>query len=455
MDQATAEALDQLKIKEIWTAEDHKELLSQLFNTTFSAQRFREFLADMVEAAPEPTPADYLKFGMGKYMLCKFEEALEALENATDNKDRYYFAAMSYRGMRNYEKAIESFKKAGERGWDQTQIDVLVVETLFLANRIDQALEAMDKLMPTIEGTADAAYLTGLKCELCGYRENATNEEGREIVRDCQYFYELAREREESHSQATFRLASYFDRYGEDDQAIELYEECLCHPPVHANVLINLAILHDDAGEYDEAIACIRRLLETCPNHPRARLILKDSNASTEMYYDEDRARQVAKRNAVLDIPVTDFELSVRARNCLKKMDIESLGDLVRTSEAELLGYKNFGETSLREIKEMLSAKNLRLGQALEEGSDLGRPYKYTPPTEEYEDDGVRSTLISQVEFSVRSRRVLEQLNCHTLGELASKSEAELMSMKNFGQTSLNEMRQRLEEYGLSFRESR
>ena len=67
----------------------------------------------------------------------------------------------------------------------------------------------------------------------------------------------------------------------------------------------------------------------------------------------------------MLNIPVTDFELSVRSRNCLKKMNIKNLGDLLRTSEQELLSYKNFGETSLNEIKSLLASKGLRLGQNL------------------------------------------------------------------------------------------
>ena len=65
----------------------------------------------------------------------------------------------------------------------------------------------------------------------------------------------------------------------------------------------------------------------------------------------------------VLSIPVTDFELSVRSRNCLQKMGIMTLGDLCRCTEQELLASKNFGETSLIEIKEMLASKGLRLGQ--------------------------------------------------------------------------------------------
>ena len=84
------------------------------------------------------------------------------------------------------------------------------------------------------------------------------------------------------------------------------------------------------------------------------------------MYYDDEDHRSGGSRNAVLDIPVTDFELSVRSRNCLKKMNIKTLGDLLKTTEQELLSYKNFGETSLNEIKQLLAHKGLRLGQAVD-----------------------------------------------------------------------------------------
>src|SRR5438034_8316315 len=64
-----------------------------------------------------------------------------------------------------------------------------------------------------------------------------------------------------------------------------------------------------------------------------------------------------------LEIPVTDFELSVRSRNCLRKMNIRTLGDLTRTTEAALLASKNFGETSLSEIKE-IDRKSTRLNSS-------------------------------------------------------------------------------------------
>lgn len=59
--------------------------------------------------------------------------------------------------------------------------------------------------------------------------------------------------------------------------------------------------------------------------------------------------------------PITEFELAVRTRNCMAKMEIKTLGDLATKTEDELLSYKNFGQTSLEEVKEILASQGLRL----------------------------------------------------------------------------------------------
>jgi DNA-directed RNA polymerase subunit alpha len=56
------------------------------------------------------------------------------------------------------------------------------------------------------------------------------------------------------------------------------------------------------------------------------------------------------------------------------------------------------------------------------------------------------------MELSVRARRALARLNIQTLGELINKTEAELLGCKNFGVTSLNEIKERLTSYGLGLR---
>src|SRR3954465_14719600 len=179
-------------------------------------------------------------------------------------------------------------------------------------------------------------------------------------------FYERALGENPDHEMGAFRLAVLYDRRAEDAKAIELYERVCTSPPVHINALINLAILYEDNNHYDEAHRCLDAVLRTDPNHARAKLYMKDVESARSQFYDEDSDRRGDRRDAILTIPLSDFELSVRSRNCLKKMNLRTLGDLLRTSEAELLSYKNFGETSLNEIKALLAAKGLRLGQNAE-----------------------------------------------------------------------------------------
>jgi DNA-directed RNA polymerase subunit alpha len=180
---------------------------------------------------------------------------------------------------------------------------------------------------------------------------------------------------------------------------------------------------------------------------------MKDVESARSMYYDEDADRRGDRRNAVLDIPISDFELSVRSRNCLKKMNLRTLGDLLRTTEAELLGYKNFGETSLNEIKALLAQKGLRLGQAVEDTKGaVRRPATASSSAVGNVPPEMLVKTVGDLELSVRSRKALQRLNINTLGELASRTEAELLGCKNFGQTSLNEIKQQLGNFGMGLR---
>src|SRR3954471_18174226 len=166
---------------------------------------------------------------------------------------------------------------------------------------------------------AEEYYRRGLDSEKEGNHEKAVD------------FYERALNENPDHEQAVFRLAVLYDRRAEDAKAIELYERICTSEPVHLNALINLALLYEDNNHYDEAHRCLDAVLRTDPNHERARLFMKDVESARSQYYDEESDRTGSKRNAVLDIPITEFELSVRSRNCLKKMNIRSLGDLLRT----------------------------------------------------------------------------------------------------------------------------
>ncbi len=248
-----------------------------------------------------------------------------------------------------------------------------------------------------------------------------------------------------------FKLAWLLDLCGEEEEAISLYTQCTSGDRPLVNALLNLAVIYEDHEDFNAAEKCLQQILTTNPNHTHARLFMRDVRASKDMFYDEGEARDLAKRNALLDTPVTDFELSVRARNCLKKMEIRTLGDLLKVSEAELLAYKNFGETSLVEINSMLLSKGLRLGQNLDSHyqrvrADIYEDLKAQAPEE------VLNRPISQLDFSVRARKALQMLGVQTVGDLATRTEAELMGIKNFGQTSLDEVREKLGALNLGLR---
>ena len=63
-----------------------------------------------------------------------------------------------------------------------------------------------------------------------------------------------------------------------------------------------------------------------------------------------------------LDIPLRELELSVRAGNCLESVKVETVGQLVKMTEADLLKIRSFGKTSLREIRRKLADIGLSLG---------------------------------------------------------------------------------------------
>jgi DNA-directed RNA polymerase subunit alpha len=70
-------------------------------------------------------------------------------------------------------------------------------------------------------------------------------------------------------------------------------------------------------------------------------------------------------------------------------------------------------------------------------------------------DSRVLSTSVSELNLSVRSRRCMARLNIRTVGDLVTRSSEELLGTKNFGHTSLSEIRAKLGEQGLSLRRGR
>ncbi len=266
--------------------------------------------------------------------------------------------------------------------------------------------------------------------------------------------YQQALETADQDPEINFRLAYHLDLVGEDERALECLEKACAEELPRMNALVNLAVLYEDEGEYAKAERCLAMVIATDPNHSRARLYMKDVQASRRMMIRDAGAPARHAGLSMLETPVTDFELSARARNCLKKMDIRTLGDLLRISQSELMAYKNFGEATMQEIKALLASRGLRLGQGLEHQQQAARQEVYAQlrDTAGEEAAGILNKPVDDLNLSVRSRKALDLLSITTIGDLVAHTEAELLGIKNFGATSLHEIHAKLTEHGLALR---
>jgi len=102
---------------------------------------------------------------------------------------------------------------------------------------------------------------------------------------------------------------------------------------------------------------------------------------------EEPSERIQSQLNEILNRSVEELELSVRSYNCLKNANIQTIGDLVQRTEAEMLRTKNFGRKSLNEIKEILRGLGLEFGMKFDAQGRLlsasGQPVVIGTPTEE------------------------------------------------------------------------
>ena len=89
---------------------------------------------------------------------------------------------------------------------------------------------------------------------------------------------------------------------------------------------------------------------------------------------EEISERGLDKMSEVLNRSVEELELSVRSYNCLKNANIQTIGELVQKTEAEMLRTKNFGRKSLNEIKEILANMGLALGMRIDAHGRLVAP---------------------------------------------------------------------------------
>jgi DNA-directed RNA polymerase subunit alpha len=386
-------------------------------------------------------PETHLRLGVGEIMLGRYQLGLEHLSKAGDVGLASFFKGIAQQNLQRWSEAAESYAVAASLGYDIKSSELHRAGALRRSGKPEEARKILDGLEKTAGNAAEFSYQRG----------SLLAAEGELAAAAVEFEKTLAADRD--HTGALFELAYINDLFGNDEVAVDYYKRCTSRPPVPLAALINLGVLYEDEMKFRDAEACYRQVLQFEPNHPRALLFFRDCRASKDMFYDEDREGEIKHLKQIMEIPVTDFELSVRSRNCLRKMNIRTLGDLTRTTEVALLASKNFGETSLAEIKEMMTSKGLRLGMALEAGERVALDLRAEPIEElSQEEKALLAKPIGDLNLSVRARKCMNKLGIQTVGELIIHTGDELMECKNFGVTSLNEVREKLVELGLKLK---
>ena len=380
-----------------------------------------------------------LAVGIGLFILGRDGEAVKKLRKAKDCKEKFTYLAFALRRMGEFDEAIENLQNSLNYEAEALSTTLEKAATYRCASNFDAAAKELKNCANFENVSAEYHYQLARLQEAQGLYEQAMDN------------YKTALELFPNHQKALFHLAYRCDLSGDEEAAVDYYRQIASSSPVHVSALINLAVLYEDGGKFDKAAQCIDKVLKYHPNHQRAILFKKDIDSSKTMFYDEEKEKKITRKSQILETPISDFELSVRSRNCLKKMNIETIGDLLNITEAELLSYKNFGETSLREIKIILEAKGLRLGMALEEKQLASAEISDQSATED-EDEKLVSKSVDDLQLSVRARKCLQKLNIRILGDLTRRTEAELLGVKNFGVTSLNEIKKAISSIGLSLR---
>ena len=97
-------------------------------------------------------------------------------------------------------------------------------------------------------------------------------------------------------------------------------------------------------------------------------MLFSDDKIAVEVVDTEDNEEfdeEVLHMRQLLKTKLADMDLSVRALNCLKAADVESLGELVRYNKNDLLKFRNFGKKSLTELEELLEGLHLMFGMEI------------------------------------------------------------------------------------------
>ena len=378
-------------------------------------RRIRQMEADLDRVTDDEQRDLTEKLGILLLARGRYDEAVERLRPVRSRRNAAHFLGRALRAMGRAADGLELLQQ--EAGQDLAT-DVLLVDAYCDLQQLAEADKLLQRYAKA-EPSPDLLCARGRVAEANGEYAEAMQK------------YEAALDLDPDHARSLFRLAQNANLNGEDERAMELYGRCANLRPTYVGALINLGVLCEDHGDYERAVDCYKRVLAIDPRHKQAQLYLKDAESSLNMFVDAAKTRDMRRMEEVFNMQLSAFELSARSRTCLDRKDIKTLGALTKVTREELLNEKNFGDTSLEEIEQLMSRYDLQLGEE-------------TPQEPDHDDSDALTASVDALELSTRCRKCLERLGVATIGELVNLTEADLLAVPNFGATSLNEIAMKL-----------
>ena len=424
-----------------------KQLSQEISRDPGKFGELQEAVTELSAKQAELSPFDTVKLGVCEYLVGDYGAAAQTLGEENDGASSlnpFYRAMIALRLGQN-KTAIECFDKAEKAGYPKGDCALGRAEAYRAEGKSEESLKELDNISGETEQTVEYFYQRG--ATTADLITNA-NEDICKTPEEMIKWYERAYETDRNNPGALFGMALENERRGNDDEALAFYQRLVCLNPTYVGALINLGLLYEDRENYEEAVNCYKRVLETDPTNIKAQMYIKDAEASLNRGRSTGRQRYTSSAKSIYDKQVSDYELSARARKALQAMGIETLGDLCSHTEKELLATKNFGDSSLEEIKRILDDAGIRLGTGplVDEPEAAFNTDAAEAGADSLSSDSVLSRSVDELNLTVRAKKCLSRKDIRTIGELVRTTAEELMNSKNFGVTSLNEIKKKLND---------
>jgi DNA-directed RNA polymerase alpha subunit len=147
-------------------------------------------------------------------------------------------------------------------------------------------------------------------------------------------------------------------------------------------------------------------------------------------------------------VPLAELGLSARAVLVAESVGATTVGRLCDLSEDEAVYRRVFGDTLLQEIRARLAEHGLRLWAPEKPGEP--RPHSQEPPRQHLGlDPRLLDMSLAELQLSVRATNCLESEGITTVRDLVIRDDDELLEVRNFGETTLREVKEKLARHGL------